>query len=91
MKFDHKVKYNQEYYDAWQEVPIGEPPILEEETEELPFSDSEIGIEDPPYQYTKEELKEMTVNEIKEIAENRGFEIKKTIKEDVINDFLSRQ
>lgn len=91
MKFDHKVKYNQEYYNAGQEVPIREPLVLEEETEELPFSDSEIGIEDPPYQYTKEELKEMTVNEIKEIAENRGFEIKKTIKEDVINDFLSRQ
>lgn len=91
MRFDHKVKYNGEYYDAGQEVPIGEPPVLEEEHEELPFSDYDIGFEEGPHQYTKEELQDMTVRDIKELAQDRGFEITKTLKEDVINEFLSRQ
>ena len=41
--------------------------------------------------YTQEELQAMTVKEIKAIAEARGYSITKTIKADVIAEFLSQQ
>lgn len=97
MKFDYVVKHNGVYYEAGQEVPIGESPvsISKEKSsdggQERLFTDSEINFESAPHKYTYEELKEIPVREIRKIAEDKGFEITKTIKEDVINEFLSKQ
>lgn len=104
MKFDHVVKHDGIYYETGQEVPIGEPPVLTEEKEqeqeqetfiqtedEQPLTDSDINFESAPHMYTYEELKEISVREIRKIAEDLGFEITKTIKDDVINEFLSKQ
>lgn len=41
--------------------------------------------------YTQEMLESMTVNQIKEVAAERGYTITKVIKADVINEFLSQQ
>lgn len=97
MKYDHKVKFNGVYYESGQEVPIDESPasVSEEKTSDGGqgnlFTDSEINFESSPHKYTYEELKEIPVREIRKIAEDMGFEITKTIKEDVVNEFLSKQ
>ena len=41
--------------------------------------------------YTQEELEAMTVNEIKAIAEERGYSITATLKADIIQQFLTQQ
>lgn len=41
--------------------------------------------------YTQEELESMTVKEIKEIADERGYLVTKTLKADIIEEFLSHQ
>jgi hypothetical protein len=41
--------------------------------------------------YTQEELEELTINEIKEIAEERGYTITETLKADIIAEFLEQQ
>lgn len=41
--------------------------------------------------FSYEELSSMTVKQIKEIAEEKGYTISKIIKEDVISEFLSQQ
>lgn len=90
MKFDHKVKFNGAYYDAWQEVPMEESPDSFEE-DGVPFSDSEINLETKPHIYTEEELAGMSVKEIKRLAEDMGITMKKTAREDVVNEFLAKQ
>lgn len=100
MKFDHGVKHDGIFYEAGQEVPIEESPVLTEEKEQEAFvqtedeqalTDLDINFESAPHMYTYEELKEISVREIRKIAEDLGFEITKTIKDDVINEFLSKQ
>lgn len=94
MIFDYKVKCNGQYYNAGQEVPIGEPIKNNFEQNydvELPFSDQEINMETEPHIYTYEELEPMTAKEIRRLAEDKGIRITKTIKDDIINEFLSKQ
>lgn len=94
MVFDYKVKCNGQYYSAGQEVPIGEPlknNVLQDEDIELPFSDSDIDMEMESHKYTYDELEPMTAKEIRRLAEDKGIRITKTIKDDIINEFLSKQ
>lgn len=90
MKFDHIVKYNGEYYEAGQEVPMEESPAFSDE-EEMPFSDEDIGFENAPHRYTEDELSGMTVKDIRRLAEDMGITLKKTAREDVVNEFLEKQ
>lgn len=41
--------------------------------------------------YTQEELENLTINEIREIAEERGYTITETLKADIIAEFLAQQ
>ena len=41
--------------------------------------------------YTEEELKEKTVNELKELAEKEGYELSKATKKDIIQEILELQ
>lgn len=41
--------------------------------------------------YTQSELEEMTVSQIKAIAEERGYSITATLKADIIQEFLTQQ
>lgn len=93
MKFDYKVKCNGEYYEAGQDVPIGEPHSIREakDNEEIPFSDEDIQLESEAHMYTYDELEQMSAKEIRKIAEDKGFKLTKTIKDDLINEFLSKQ
>lgn len=94
MKYDHVVKHNGIWYEAWEEVPINEPLLYEElqdEVMELPFSDQEIDMDTKPHVYTYEELDPMTAKEIRKLAEDKGIRITKNIKDDIINEFLSKQ
>lgn len=96
MKYDHVVKCNGVWYEAWEEVPINEPILdieLQDETMELPFSDNEIELEteSEPRKYTYEDLEPMTAKEIRKLAENKGIRITKSIKDDIINEFMSKQ
>lgn len=90
MIYDHMVKYNGEYYEAGQEVPIGEPPASFPENQSA-YADEEIGFETGPHRYTEEELSGMTVKDIRKLAEDMGFSLKKTAREDVVNEFLEKQ
>lgn len=90
MVYGHVVKYNGEYYEAGQEVPIGNSSELLKNPE-LPFSDSDITFEEDSHKYTEEELLEMTVKDIKKLAEDMGFALKETARKDVINEFLKKQ
>lgn len=98
MKFDHVVKFGGEYYEAGQEVPIENPPVFPDEgqipfsdPEEDSFSDRDIELEEKPNRYTYDELDNMTVKRIRQLALDMGFEITKSSKDDVINEFLSKQ
>jgi len=91
MKYDHKVKFNGIYYAAGQEVPDQEPPVYNNQKENLPFPGSEIQFETGKHKYTYQELDEIPVRKIKLLAEDMGFEITKTIKDDVIKEFMSKQ
>lgn len=44
-----------------------------------------------PKQYTEDELTSMTVSAIKELASERGYSIKKTLKSEIIAEFLEQQ
>lgn len=44
-----------------------------------------------PKKYTNEELTEMTIDQIKAIAQERGYNITKTVKEEIITEFLTQQ
>lgn len=92
MKYDHVVKYNGEYYMAGQEVPMEEPFEAYSESgneQEVLSSDFDFGKESKMYSY--QELEEMTAKEIRKIAESKGIRITKTIKDDIIKEFLSKQ
>lgn len=93
MKYDHVVKYNGVYYDAGQDVPIKNMSLTEqmEDNTELPFADSDIELENFPHVYTYEELEQMTAKEMRKIAESKGFKLSKVSKDDIINEFLSKQ
>lgn len=90
MVYGHVVKYNGEYYEAGQEVPIGESPSSISNEQPL-YSDPEINFENGPHRYTEEELSEMTVKDIRKLAEDMGFSLKKISREDVVNEFLEKQ
>lgn len=92
MKYDHVVKYNGIYYESGEEVPVGESSSDNYTNEmELPFSDQEISMETEPHIYTYEELEQMTAKEMRRIAEDKGFKLSKVSKDDIINEFLSKQ
>lgn len=66
--------------------------ITHVETEEV----SHTGIEQTPDpeeepKFTYEQLFAMTVKQIREIADSKGYVITKIIKDDVITEFLSQQ
>lgn len=90
MIYDHIVKFNGEYYEAGQEVPIGEPPASFAK-DQFTYSDPDISFETGPHIYTEEELSGMSVKEIRKLAEDMGFSIKKTAREDVVNEFIEKQ
>lgn len=106
MKYDHVVNHNGIYYQAGEEVPEtndkinqsanekrteGEEKSLSSVLKENDYSDSDIQLETAGHTYTYDELEEMPVREIRKLAQDKGFEITKTIKDDVINEFLSKQ
>lgn len=94
MRYDYVVKYNGEYYAAGEEVPMSEPlysPKEENEDIELPFSDVEIEMEMGDHKYTYDELEPMTAKEIRKLAEDKGIRLVKTLKDDIINEFVSKQ
>lgn len=41
--------------------------------------------------YTEEELSNMTIKQIKEVAEERGYTITKSLKAEIIAEFLEEQ
>lgn len=90
MIYDHIVKSNGEYYEAGQEVPEVESPASLSKEKSL-YSDSDINFETSPHRYTQEELSDMTVKDIRKLAEDMGFSLKKTAREDVVNEFLEKQ
>lgn len=95
MRYDHVVKYNGEYYVAGEDVPIKEhlPDTLDtkEGFAEDEFSDNDITLETSKHIYTKEDLETMKTKDIKQLAEDMGIKITKVVKDDVINEFLSKQ
>ena len=44
-----------------------------------------------PKKYTNEELAAMTIDQIKAIAQERGYNITKTVKEEIITEFIAQQ
>jgi hypothetical protein len=57
-------------------------PVIEVFTEEIPFG---------PQKYTAKELESMTIAKIEDLAEELGYEITRTLKADIIDEFLSQQ
>ena len=57
-------------------------PVIEVFTEEIPFE---------PKKYTAKELESMTIAKIEDLAEELGYEITRTLKADIIDEFLSQQ
>lgn len=43
------------------------------------------------YEFTQEELSNLTISEITDIAEARGYTITQTLKADIIQEFLEQQ
>lgn len=98
MKFDHVVNYNGCYYQAGSEIPVtneknlgGNAKTLPSEQDANNYHDSDITLEGMGMLYTRDDLTEMPVREIRRIAEEKGFEINSTIKNDVIQEFLDKQ
>lgn len=93
MIYDHVVKYNGKYYASGTDVPTEESFSDDNarDNTEPPFSDSDIELETTPHMYTYEELGQMTVKEMRRIAEDKGFKLSKISKDDIINEFLSKQ
>lgn len=46
---------------------------------------------EPEMVYTADSLSELTIAQIKELASERGYSITKTLKADIINEFLEQQ
>ena len=84
MVYNYTVNYNGKYYSAGEYVP--------DDIKETPdFRDSDITLESGPHYYTEDELREMPVREIRQIASDKGIAITKTLKDDVIREFLEKQ
>lgn len=103
MKYDHIVKVGEIYYQAGEEVPETNDKQTEGNNIPLPsesvnkrnsdeYSDSDIVLETPtkPY-YTEQDLDNMTVKQIKQVAEEMGISITNTARKDVVNEFLEKQ
>lgn len=88
MKFDHVVNYNGVYYKAGEEVPMKDVGV---EKTAPSFFDSTENKEVDVIKYTAEQLYEMPVREIRRIAEENGFVLKKTQKDDIVQEFLEKQ
>ena len=56
-------------------------PVIEE-VEEIPFTATK---------YTAKQLESMTIAQIEQLAEDYGYEITKTLKGDIIEEFLNQQ
>lgn len=94
MVYDHVVKYGGVYYEAGEEAPVGislKKNPDEYEDMPLPFDDEDIELETTPHVYSYEELEQMTAKEMRRIAEDKGFKLSKVSKDDIINEFLSKQ
>ena len=101
MIFKYRVNYDGTYYEAGQDVPIetgknrDRQNVPASSAPESPQEKAEPNIPDAPQEsvrrYTPEELEDMTVREIRAAASNLGFEIKKTSRDDVVNEFLEKQ
>lgn len=85
MKYDHKVKFDGVLYSAGEDVPN------DKKEEEILVSDEDIVFENTETKYTFDDLSVMKVKDIKKLAEDKGISITKVIKDDVINEFLSKQ
>lgn len=74
MVYDHMVKANGKYYQAWESVPEDEEMAWEETP--LPYSDSEIAMETEvgEKKYTKTEINRMNTTELQNLAASRGIE-----------------
>lgn len=57
-------------------------PVIEVFTEEIPFE---------PKKYTVKQLESMTIAQIEKLADELGYEITRTLKADIIDEFLSQQ
>lgn len=55
-------------------------PVIEVFDEEIPFEP-----------YTAKQLETMTIAQIEQLAEDMGYEITKTLKADIIDEFLEQQ
>ena len=55
-------------------------PVIEKVEEEIPFEP-----------YTAKQLSSMTIAQIEQLAEDMGIEITKTLKSDIIDEFLNQQ
>lgn len=100
MKYDHVVNHNGTYYQAGEEVPetndkkveSNDNPLSSQSLEHTnDYQDSDIMLESKPTHYTKEDLDDMTVKHIKQIAEEMGIVLTKTIRDEVIEEFLAKQ
>ena len=82
MKYDCIVNYNGVYYNAGEDVPIED----EGKDKTLPSLS-----EESTHVYSEDELRQMPVREIRQVAQNIGITITKTLKDDVISEFISKQ
>lgn len=57
-------------------------PVIEVVTEEIPFE---------PKKYTAKQLESMTIAQIERLADELGYELTRTLKADIIDEFLSQQ
>ena len=87
MFFKYRVNYDGTYYEAGQNVPI------EKKTHEN--QEQSAAVSNVPNanarRYTLDELQDMTVREIRAAAAELGFEIKKTARDDVVDEFMEKQ
>lgn len=74
MVYDHMVKVNGKYYQAWETVPEDEEMAGEETS--LSYSDSEITLETEAGEkkYTKTEINRMDSTELQNLAASRGID-----------------
>lgn len=73
MVYDHRVKVNGKYYQAWESVPEDDM----EGGESLPsYSDFEIALETQAgdTEYTKSKITKMSTAELQNLAANRGID-----------------
>lgn len=94
MKFDHMVKYNGVIYATGENVPIQSEIPEENKSSVEEIVETEEGLEISPssHLYTRSELEEMTVKEMRQIAEEKCIELPTGVnKAEIINAFLNAQ